>query len=117
MKPTFIIAVLLLSGCVEEEPVAVAEAPTPAPTNEIDTAKEVVEALALEPEPAPPPPPKKKKRKLNYSRCLDIRKAFISCGWKCTRQGYDIEQCVTACNHFLTRRGQKCLYMFGPGFG
>lgn len=113
MKPTLIVAVLLLFGCVNE-PIAVAEAPAPAPTNKIDVAEEVIEALTLEPEPAPPP---KKKKRLTGSRCLDINEQFIGCGWRCMHRGGGVGQCVTACKHLLNKRGWKCLHLHGPGFG
>jgi hypothetical protein len=108
---TLTVIALLLAGCEEPlvsklEPVSEAKAASAVP---------VVEAAA-EPE-AVPEPPAKKRKPLNYNRCQKINRQFIQCGWKCIHRGGGVGSCVNACNHFLNKKGYRCLHKWGPGFG
>jgi len=103
-----ILMVLLLAGC--DKP------PAPEPVRAPEPVVTKVEQPAPAPEPARVEAPKKKIRVTEES-CQELNAPFIQCGYRCTRSGRGVGQCIGVCKHQLNKEyGRRCLENFGPGF-
>lgn len=106
---TYIVIFAIVDDDVPEAPAVVASDLEPVTARQAEPATQEPEEVVEEPPPA--------KKPLNMNRCRRINKAFIGCGWRCVRGRRGVGQCINACGHFLTRRGKRCLQIWGPGFG